>query len=172
LAFSLVSSEVWNVAQGEGVMKSSEITPIVLERAMEKLRQERETFNQQRMQEQRWFVLRLSMGYSAVALLIAIMAVASYILLRNNSFPVSVITAAGSALFVDVLGLLVGVWKIALNPTFLARLAPVTAVDLPDVIESESDANTGNRSDTAAIESHASSQTEGPSFSRRQTNAG
>jgi hypothetical protein len=141
-------------------MKSSEITPIVLERAIEKLRQERETFNQQRTQEERWFLLRLVMGYSAVVLLIGIMAVASYILLRNDKFPASVIAAAGAALFVDVLGLLVGVWKIALNPTFLAKLAPVTSVHLPEVIESESDADRPQRKDVPAIEPQAPLQTE------------
>lgn len=97
-------------------------------RAFEQLRQERETFNQAKDLEGRWFFLRLIMGYSAVALLAAIMIVASYVLFNASDFPGSVLTAAGGALFVDALGLVIAVWKIALNPTFYARLAPVTRV--------------------------------------------
>jgi membrane-associated HD superfamily phosphohydrolase len=109
-----------------------EITPIVLARATEQLRQERETFNQVKKHEERWFVLRLVMGYSAVILLTAVMIIASYILFSATAFPVPVVTAAGAALFADVVGLLVAVWKIALNPDFSARLGPVTKINLPE----------------------------------------
>lgn len=114
-------------------MDHAQITPVVLARASEQLRQERETFDQAKQHEARWFVLRLVMGYAAVILLAAIMAVASYLLFNASIFPPAVVTAAGAALFVDVLGLLIAVWKIALNPNFYARLGPVTRVELPDV---------------------------------------
>ena len=114
-------------------MDHAKLTPVVVARATEQLRQERETFDQAKQHEGRWFVLRLVMGYSAVLLLGAIMAVASYVLFNSSSFPAGVVTAAGAALFVDVLGLLMAVWKIALNPNFSARLAPVTQVALPDI---------------------------------------
>lgn len=114
-------------------MDHAKLTPVVVARATEQLRQERETFDQAKQHEGRWFVLRLVMGYSAVLLLGAIMAVASYVLFNSASFPASVVTAAGAALFVDVLGLLIAVWKIALNPNFYARLAPVTQIALPDI---------------------------------------
>ncbi len=114
-------------------MSPSNLTPVVIERAVEQLRQERETFNQAKEHEGRWFVLRLVMGYASVILLTAIMIVASYVLFNASSFPTGVVTAAGAALFVDVLGLLIAVWKIALNPNFYARLGPVTRVELPDL---------------------------------------
>jgi len=114
-------------------MDHTQITPVVVARATEQLRQERETFDQAKQHEGRWFVLRLVMGYAAVILLAAIMVVASYILFNAATFPTAVVTAAGAALFVDVLGLLVAVWKIALNPNFYARLGPVTTVSLPEV---------------------------------------
>src|SRR2546426_162154 len=98
--------------QGYRVVKQIEITPVVVARATEQLRQERETFDQAKQHEAHWFILRLAMGYSAVLLLAAIMVVASYILFNAAAFPVSVVTAAGGALFVDVLGLLIAVWKI------------------------------------------------------------
>jgi hypothetical protein len=114
-------------------MDHGQLTPVVLARATEQLRQERVTFDQATQHEGRWFILRLVMGYAAVILLAAIMVVASYILFNGSQFPMTVVTAAGGALFVDVLGLLIAVWKIALNPNFYARLGPVTQVNLPDV---------------------------------------
>ena len=119
-------------------MKNDQITPVVIERAMEKLRQERETFDQQKAHESRWFSLRLVMGYSSVVLLTAIMVISSYILLNNSAFSGGVVAAAGGALFVDVLGLLTGVWKIALNPNFMSKLEPVTEVELPNIEAGES----------------------------------
>lgn len=113
-------------------MDHSDLTPVVLARATEQLRQERETFDQAKQHEGRWFVLRLVMGYAAVILLAAIMVVASYVLFNATQFPPAVVTAAGAALFVDVLGLLIAVWKIALNPNFYARLGPVTRVAFPE----------------------------------------
>jgi hypothetical protein len=111
-------------------MEQVEITPVILARATEQLRQERETFDQAKQHEARWFVLRLVMGYAAVVLLSAVIIVASYILFNNAYFPATVVVAAGAALFVDVVGLLVSVWKIVLNPNFAARLGPVTKVKL------------------------------------------
>ena len=118
-------------------MDHAKLTPVVIERATEQLRQERETFDQAKRHESRWFILRLVMGYSSVLLLAAIMVIASYVLFNGETFPEGVVTVAGAALFIDVLGLLVAVWKIALNPNFYARLGPVTNVEIPEVASVE-----------------------------------
>ncbi|MBN8454271.1 hypothetical protein [Accumulibacter sp.] len=85
------------------------LTPVMVERAAEQLRQEKETFDQQKKQEHLWFILRLSMGFASIVLLGAVMIISTYILFKNADFPKDVVTAAGAALFVDVLGLLIGV---------------------------------------------------------------
>ncbi len=100
-----------------------------VERVKERLRQERETFNQHQAHENRWFVLRLVMGYSSVVLFIAIMVVSSHILLSGASFSDKVVTAAAVALFTDSLGLIVSVWKVVLNPGFMTKLGPVTQLE-------------------------------------------
>lgn len=107
-------------------MSRTVLLPVILERETEKLRQEKETFDQRKEQENRWFKLRLIMGYSAVILLVAIMIVSSFIVLNHSTFPGNVVTAAGAALFGDVLGLLICVWKIVLNPNFMSKLEPAT----------------------------------------------
>ncbi len=107
-------------------MNKDDFLPVILERESEKLRQEKETFDQRKEQENRWFKLRLIMGYSAVVLLAAIMVVSSFIVLNYKEFPAFVVTAAGGALFGDVLGLLICVWKIVLNPNFMTKLEPAT----------------------------------------------
>jgi hypothetical protein len=114
-------------------MPNNVVTPVLIERASEQLRQEREIFDQRKLHEARWFYLRLVMGYSSVVLMTAVMLIAAYILINSSQFSAAVVTSAGAALFVDVLGLLIGVWKIALNPTFISKLTPETHVNLPDI---------------------------------------
>jgi len=111
-------------------MSNGPLSPVVIERATEQLRQERETFDQAKKHESLWFVLRLVMGYSAVLLLGAVIGVAGYVLFNAEAFQDGVVLAASAALFVDVIGLLAAVWKIALNPRFDAKLNPVTRQDL------------------------------------------
>ncbi|MFS2137777.1 hypothetical protein [Duganella sp. Dugasp56] len=112
---------------------ATSLTPVMVERAAEQLRQERETFDQQKKQEHLWFILRLSMGFASIVLLGAIMIVSAYILFKNADFPKDVVTAAGAALFVDVLGLLIGVWKIVLSPQSTAKLRPISSSSIPTV---------------------------------------
>lgn len=112
-----------------------ELNPVIIERAAEQLRQEKETFNQAKSHDHSWFRLRLIMGFASVILLIAVMFISTYILLYNIDFPSSVVTAAGASLFVDVLGMLTGVWKIALNPKSLSKLEPTTQSSIPDALQ-------------------------------------
>lgn len=115
--------------------KTVSITPVMVERAAEQLRQERETFDQQKSHDHLWFLLRLSMGFASIVLMGAVMIVSTYILFKNAEFPKEVVTSAGGALFVDVLGLLVGVWKIVLNPQTVTKLQPTTSSSIPTVKE-------------------------------------
>ncbi len=62
-----------------------------LQRAQERLRQERETFEQQKQPAARWFNIRLRMGYLAAILLPSVMAVSVYILMNYEHFPRSVL---------------------------------------------------------------------------------
>lgn len=102
------------------------ITPIEIERAAEEIRQERETFDQRKRHDNLWFILKLVMGFFSVILLAGIAIISTYILLNHPTFPSSVVTSAGVALFVDILGLIISVWKIVLNPKSVAKLEPVT----------------------------------------------
>jgi hypothetical protein len=105
------------------------LSPIDIERASEKIRQERETFNQRKNQDSLWFILKLVMGFFSVILLAAVLIIATYILLNNSKFSTTVVTSAGAALFVDILGLIISVWKIVLNPTSITKLEPVTKIE-------------------------------------------
>ena len=108
----------------------SVLDAVRIEQATERLRQESETFNQRKSHEERWFKLRLSMGYASVVLLPAVVVICSYVLYMNDHFPATVLTAAGSALFVDVVGLMLAVWKIVLNPGSVTKLDPVSSDNL------------------------------------------
>ena len=109
-------------------MSNSERSPQALLRLEEQLRQERETFDHRKGQDARWFVLRLGMGYTAAIMLPAIAVASGYVLLNNNAFPASVVASAGAALLADIVGLLVAVWKVVLNPGSVTRLEPVISI--------------------------------------------
>ena len=108
-------------------MTASELTATSLLRLEERLRQERETFDQRKQQEARWFTLRLRMGYTAAFLLPVLAFICGVVLWRHGDFPPAVVTSAGAAFFVDVLGLLVAVWKVVLNPGSITQLEPITS---------------------------------------------
>lgn len=101
--------------------------PIEFARAQEQLRQERETFEQQKVQSARWFLLRLSVGYASVLALVLVLGICVYILMNTKIFPTSVVTAAGATLFGDVVGLVATIWKVVLGPGTVGALAPVTS---------------------------------------------
>lgn len=100
-------------------------TLIETARAREELRQELETFDHNKSQSERWFVLRLLVGYASVAALVLTLAVCVYILMNVEAFPPAVATAATATLFGDVVGLVATIWKVVLAPG-TAALAPVT----------------------------------------------
>lgn len=107
-------------------MSDSRFDPAELIQIEERLRQERETFDQRKAQESRWFSLRLRMGYAAAIMLPCIAALSGYILLNDKAFSRTAAASAGAALFADILGLLIAIWKVVLNPASVARLDPVT----------------------------------------------
>lgn len=106
-------------------MSDATLSPQTLLRLEEQLRQERETFDHRKLQDSRWFSLRLRMGYTAAVMLPLVAMACAYVLFNHPQFPQSVVTSAGAALLVDVLGLVVAVWKVVLNPGSLTRLDPV-----------------------------------------------
>jgi len=99
--------------------------PLSVQHGLERLRQEQATFNQLQHQDHRWFQLRLAMGYTSVLLIPAILIVSIWTL-GSSEFSLTIKTLAAGALFTDVLGLGVAVWKIVLNPGSMTRLTPIT----------------------------------------------
>ena len=79
--------------------------PTKILRTEERLRQERETFDQTKLHTARWFNLRLCMGYIAACLLPTVAVACGYILFQHEVFPTSVVVSAGGTVIVDVLGL-------------------------------------------------------------------
>jgi hypothetical protein len=103
-----------------------EVDPILFSRAEEQLRQERETFDQLKSHDGWWFFLAISAGFTAVIALVVIMIFAIYVMTYYDQFPTTVVSFASAALFADVLGLVVMIWKVVVNPRAEKMLAPVT----------------------------------------------
>ncbi len=114
-------------------MADNTTTAVKIERAMEQLRQEREVFELRKRHEARWFFLRLSMGYSSILFLCAVILIGGLILFNADRFPEFTIKAASATIFVDVVGLMITVWKIVLKPDFMTRLTAETKEELVSV---------------------------------------
>ena len=97
-------------------------------RAREQLRQERETFNQAKAHDARWFTLRLAMGYAGIALLLAIALVSGCILFHPASYAPATIAIAATTLLTDMLGLAVSIFKLILQQVGAVPLKPVTGI--------------------------------------------
>ncbi len=98
---------------------------IAIASAEERLRQERETFDQRKKQDARWFAVRLAMGIAAIIIVLAVAGICGWIVVEHDKFTTAEVTIATSALFADILGLMISVWKIVLGPGPQA-LGPVT----------------------------------------------
>jgi hypothetical protein len=108
-----------------GEQGEARVASIAGEQHKERLRQERETFDQHKSHENRWFTLRLAMGYSAVLLLLAVFVVCVVVFINQAGLPSVIVASASAAFFGDVLGLVVTVWKVVFNPDFMTKLAPL-----------------------------------------------
>jgi hypothetical protein len=97
-----------------------------IRRAEEELRQLRDAFDQKQSQEAKWFRLRLTIGYCSITLLGSILVVAYFVLYNHGKFPTFTVDSASMAVFADLIGLVVIVWKVTLNPQSTRELAPVT----------------------------------------------
>jgi hypothetical protein len=100
-----------------------------LNRSREASRQEKETFDQRKNHDERWFTLRERIGNAAIIFLSGIAIFCICIILAWQFFPPVVVIGAVSALFADVIGVVVGIWKTVINPSSITQLEPVTIVD-------------------------------------------
>ena len=107
-------------------MSTSKLTAVTIIQTEERLRQQRETFDQRKRQEARWFTLMLLMGYIAALLLPAIAVACGIVIFGNQNFDTFVTRAASATLFVDVVGVLVTVWKVVFRGDSDTRLEPIT----------------------------------------------
>lgn len=95
-------------------------------RANERLRQEAETFEELKHQSRQWFRLKLAVGITSIAALVAVLVLCGYVILTPDKFPPGVYWIAVVGLLGDILAVSTLVWKVILAPEGKATLAPVT----------------------------------------------
>ena len=104
--------------------------PIEMKRLLECNRQEKETFDQRKSQDNLWFILKLAMGFSSILLLIGVFLIAGYVLLHSEKYIAAVVASAREALFANIIGLMACVWKIVFNPKSVIKLEPITRIEV------------------------------------------
>jgi len=106
-------------------VSSSTERAIALATLEERLRQERETFDQMKENDRRATRLRITMGWIACVMLPVIASACLFILYNHDLFTDATVTTVGIALLVDVTGMVLGIWRVfAGSPQ--ETLAPVT----------------------------------------------
>ena len=106
-------------------------------RTREQLRQERETFDQAKAHDARWFTLRLAMGYTAICLLVAIALVSGDILLDPTSYAPATLAVAATTLLVNMLGLVASIGLLAPEVTFQPIAQLLADKDLTEICHDE-----------------------------------
>lgn len=95
-------------------------------RASEQLRQEKEAFDQAKLQDALWFALKLAMGVAAVVVVVGIFGLCLYVALHPQIYGPTMAKVAMATLLGELLAAMVGIWRLVLNPKSQARLKPVT----------------------------------------------
>jgi hypothetical protein len=86
-----------------------------ISREQEKLRQERAKFDARERRTERWFLLRLVMGWVSIPGLLGLGFFAGWMIVHHREFESGVVAMAASALLVDSLGLFIFVWRVVLR---------------------------------------------------------
>jgi hypothetical protein len=92
----------------------------------EALRQERICFDDTRLHFNRWIILKLIMGYSALAILVCIMSICGFVVFNYSKFNDKIILCCIGVLFTDIVGLMITVYKIVLRENNLQEFKPIT----------------------------------------------
>ena len=95
---------------------------------LQRLKQEQATFDQKKVQDARWSILKLAMGILATLIVPAIVAICASVIF-DPAEAASVKSLAAVVLLVDILGLVAGIWRVILSPASITQLAPVTEAD-------------------------------------------
>lgn len=114
----------------------SDAPDIHLERELEKLRQERETFDQNKKHDEYWFFVKITMVGCSIFIMVFILGVVSFILFNPKSFSETTVTIATVGLIGDIIASCASIWTLAMNPDSISKLKPITSEN-PQISEQE-----------------------------------
>jgi hypothetical protein len=95
-------------------------------RVDERLRQERETFNQAKAHDAHWFALRLSMGFTGIIVVLCTAVVSGYVMLNPIAYRPGTVTASAYTLSVDIFGTVVSIFKLVMQQNNTTPPRPIT----------------------------------------------
>ena len=90
------------------------------------LEQEKICFEENRKHFNRWNILKLVMGYSAISILVCIMLICGFVIFNHAKFSEEIVLACLVALFTDIIGLMIAIYKIVLKENNITDFIPVT----------------------------------------------
>ena len=96
------------------------------QRAIERLRQERETFEVRKSQSRWWFGLRFATVAILLAIAVGVFVVGAWILLFPGTYSPDVVKGSGIAIMLDLLAIAGAAFGYALRPASQVAFGPVT----------------------------------------------
>ncbi len=100
------------------LMKDTEkkrLATVLLNKAQSVVDKDNQEIEQELDRIKRWFYLKLTLGYTSVIMLAAIMITSSCIIIFYDNFDSYIVKSAIAALFVDIVGIVALTWKVILK---------------------------------------------------------
>src|SRR4051812_32864809 len=104
-------------------------------RAIERLRQERETFEVHRAQSRWWFWLRFAVVTVLLTIAVGVFVVGAWILLSPGAYSPAVVKGSGIAIMLDLLAIGSATFAHTLRPASQPAFGPVTDEPVADLRE-------------------------------------
>jgi hypothetical protein len=95
-------------------------------RAIERLRQERETFEVRKSQSRWWFALRFATVAVLLAIAVGVFVVGVWVLLSPSAYSPAVVKGSGIAIMLDLLAIGGATFAYTLRPASQPAFGPVT----------------------------------------------
>jgi len=99
----------------------------------ERLRRERETFDLAKRHADRWFGLRLGMGYTGIILLEVVVGVCMFVILNPLTYGAAGVNLAMGILRVDVLSQVAIILRFLMGRGAVNPLAPITSAPTQEI---------------------------------------
>ena len=103
-------------------------TPIdvQMERVSEKLRQERESFNQAKRHDNQWFYIKIGIILVSFSIMVIVLYITSIIVFNPKLYSENTVILGTIGLYRDTIASCSSIWRLGMSPDSVSKLKPIT----------------------------------------------